>query len=87
MIADEDGEQELIGKVDAILVSNSTWISEDRPCITYGLRGVIHCSIEVCLYMATSLIWGSLFCQIASERPDLHSGVDGGGVSEPMFDM
>lgn len=39
--------KELIGRVDAILVSNSTWISEDRPCITYGMRGVVHCSIEV----------------------------------------
>ncbi|KAL5524589.1 hypothetical protein ACEPAF_9729 [Sanghuangporus sanghuang] len=60
----------LIGRIDAILVSNSTWISEDRPCITYGMRGVVHCSIRV-----------------ASEFPDLHSGVDGGAVSEPMFDM
>lgn len=38
---------EAIGRADAILVSNSTWISEDRPCITYGLRGVVHCSVEV----------------------------------------
>ncbi|THH11663.1 hypothetical protein EW145_g494 [Phellinidium pouzarii] len=60
----------LIGHVDAILVSNSTWISEDRPCITYGLRGVVHCSIE-----------------ISSGFPDLHSGVEGGAVSEPMFDV
>ena len=41
------GSQELIGKIDAILVSNSTWISEDRPCITYGLRGVVHTTLEV----------------------------------------
>lgn len=27
--------------------SNSTWIDETTPCITYGLRGVVHCSIEV----------------------------------------
>ncbi|THH23069.1 hypothetical protein EUX98_g8107 [Antrodiella citrinella] len=36
-----------IGEVDAILVSNSTWISETTPCITYGLRGVIHCEAEI----------------------------------------
>ncbi|ESK84684.1 beta-ala-his dipeptidase [Moniliophthora roreri MCA 2997] len=59
-----------IGHIDAILLSNSTWISEDAPCITYGLRGVIHCSLE-----------------ISSAHPDLHSGVDGGGVVEPMLDM
>ncbi|KAF5327950.1 hypothetical protein D9758_016773 [Tetrapyrgos nigripes] len=59
-----------IGHIDGILVSNSTWISEDSPCITCGLRGVIHCSLE-----------------ISSNLPDLHSGVDGGGVREPMLDM
>ncbi|KAK7441816.1 hypothetical protein VKT23_016478 [Stygiomarasmius scandens] len=59
-----------VGHIDGILVSNSTWISEDSPCITYGLRGVIHCSLE-----------------ITSNFPDLHSGIDGGGVREPMLDM
>ncbi|KAL0579213.1 hypothetical protein V5O48_002775 [Marasmius crinis-equi] len=59
-----------IGDIDEILISNSTWISEDQPCITYGLRGVIHCSLT-----------------ISSSLPDLHSGVDGGGVVEPMLDM
>ncbi|EFI27177.1 hypothetical protein CC1G_15002 [Coprinopsis cinerea okayama7 len=62
--------KEAIGHVDAILVSNSTWITDDRPCITYGLRGVIHCGLE-----------------ISSNFPDLHSGVEGGGVVEPMADM
>ncbi|KAF9013391.1 hypothetical protein BDQ17DRAFT_1386947 [Cyathus striatus] len=62
--------KDLIGDIDAILVSNSTWIAEDRPCITYGLRGVVHCAIE-----------------ISSGLPDLHSGVEGGGTTEPMSDM
>ncbi|KAF8635795.1 hypothetical protein AX15_000002 [Amanita polypyramis BW_CC] len=60
----------LIGDIDAILVSNSTWITDDRPCITYGLRGVVHCSLE-----------------ISSNLPDLHSGVEGGAIEEPMSDM
>ncbi|GLB38271.1 putative zn-dependent exopeptidase [Lyophyllum shimeji] len=59
-----------IGDIDAILVSNSTWIEEDKPCITYGLRGVVHCALE-----------------ISSDRPDVHSGVEGGAVMEPMLDM
>lgn len=63
-------KKDMIGHVDAILVSNSTWIAEDTPCITYGLRGVIHCKV-----------------QISSSGPDLHSGVDGGAVVEPMMDM
>ncbi|EIN12463.1 Zn-dependent exopeptidase [Punctularia strigosozonata HHB-11173 SS5] len=62
--------RDVIGDVDAILISNSTWIAEDPPCITYGLRGVVHCSVE-----------------ISSHSPDLHSGVDGGSVPEPMLDL
>ncbi|KAF8630926.1 hypothetical protein AX17_005283 [Amanita inopinata Kibby_2008] len=62
--------KDIIGNIDAILVSNSTWIADDRPCITYGLRGVVHCSLE-----------------ISSNFPDLHSGVEGGAVAEPMRDM
>lgn len=49
--------KDLIGRVDAILVSNSTWISEDRPCITYGMRGVVHCSVEVCLMFHLVRLW------------------------------
>ncbi|KAG1879215.1 glutathione degradosome [Suillus subluteus] len=37
----------LIGNIDAILLSNSTWISEHHPCITYGLRGVVHSTVEI----------------------------------------
>lgn len=39
--------KESIGEIDCILVSNSSWIGEDSPCITYGLRGVVHMQIEV----------------------------------------
>ncbi|KAL1683459.1 hypothetical protein EV122DRAFT_201331 [Schizophyllum commune] len=59
-----------IGKIDVILVSNSTWIGEEEPCITYGLRGVVHCAVE-----------------ITNSMPDVHSGVEGGRVKEPMLDM
>lgn len=37
----------LIGNIDAILLSNSTWISEYPPCITHGLRGVVHSTLEI----------------------------------------
>ncbi|KAI0263416.1 hypothetical protein BC834DRAFT_887180 [Gloeopeniophorella convolvens] len=63
--------KDLIGEVDAILVSNSGWIAENVPSITYGLRGVIHCNVEI-----------SSNC----ER-DSHSGIDGGAWPEPMQDM
>ncbi|KAH9993855.1 Zn-dependent exopeptidase [Russula vinacea] len=30
-----------------VAVSNSSWIACDIPSITYGLRGVVHCNIEI----------------------------------------
>lgn len=30
-----------------ILVSNTYWIGDDRPCLTYGMRGVIKLDVEV----------------------------------------
>ncbi|KAI7900282.1 uncharacterized protein BX663DRAFT_554178 [Cokeromyces recurvatus] len=62
--------KELFEDVDMILLSNSYWLGEDVPCITYGLRGVIHATVTIC-----------------NSRPDLHSGVEGGAVSEPLMDL
>ncbi|KAI7891619.1 uncharacterized protein EV154DRAFT_420013 [Mucor mucedo] len=50
--------------------SNSYWLGEDVPCITYGLRGVIHATVS-----------------ISNKRADLHSGIEGGAVSEPLIDL
>ncbi|WEJ94422.1 hypothetical protein PSN45_001906 [Yamadazyma tenuis] len=38
---------DLIGDIDWILLSNSYWLDDERPCLNYGLRGVINCSIQV----------------------------------------
>lgn len=61
--------KESTGKIDALLVSNLDWIGEDTPCIMYGLRSVVHGTIDV-----------------FNSQPDLHSGVEGGSVYEPMCD-
>lgn len=37
----------LIGDVDYILLANSYWIDDETPCLTYGLRGVLHATICV----------------------------------------
>ena len=37
----------LIGKVDYILLANSYWLDDDVPCLTYGLRGVLHATVCV----------------------------------------
>lgn len=60
-----------IGPVDHILLSNSYWLDDHVPCLTFGMRGVVHATV-----------------QITSERPDLHSGMDGKSVQhEPLKDM
>ncbi|CAG8790023.1 5881_t:CDS:2, partial [Cetraspora pellucida] len=41
-----DNSKELIGEADVIFVSNSYWLDDETPCLTYGLRGVIRATIE-----------------------------------------
>ena len=36
-----------IGDVDWILLANSYWMDDRVPCLTYGLRGVIHAKVQV----------------------------------------
>lgn len=37
----------LIGEINWILVANSYWLTDDYPCLTYGLRGVIHATVQI----------------------------------------
>lgn len=39
--------KELIGEIDVIFLSNSYWLDDEVPCLTYGLRGAIKSTIEV----------------------------------------
>lgn len=60
-----------IGPVDWILLANSYWLDDYNPCLTYGLRGVVHANLVV-----------------ASDHPDLHSGIDGSALlDEPVKDL
>lgn len=36
-----------IGPVDYILLSNSYWLDDHIPCLTFGMRGVVHASVTV----------------------------------------
>lgn len=36
-----------IGHVDWIILANSYWLDDRIPCLTYGLRGVIHAKLQV----------------------------------------
>ena len=37
----------LIGDIDWILVANSYWLTDDIPCLTYGLRGLIRATVAI----------------------------------------
>ncbi|KAF2766620.1 beta-Ala-His dipeptidase [Teratosphaeria nubilosa] len=39
--------KEKIGHVDWILLANSYWLDDRIPCLTYGLRGVIHATVQI----------------------------------------
>lgn len=39
--------KDAIGPISWILVANSYWLDDAVPCLTFGLRGVIHATIEV----------------------------------------
>jgi di- and tripeptidase len=63
--------RDVIGDVDWVLLANSYWLDNERPCLTYGMRGVIHATVK-----------------IESDKPDLHSGVDGSSLNhEPTIDL
>ncbi|EAQ85317.1 hypothetical protein CHGG_09331 [Chaetomium globosum CBS 148.51] len=39
--------KDLIGNIDYVLLANSYWLDDEVPCLTYGLRGVLHATICV----------------------------------------
>jgi di- and tripeptidase len=39
--------KELIGDIDYIIIANSYWLDDEVPCLTYGLRGVLHATVKV----------------------------------------
>ena len=58
------------GEIIGLIINNSQWIDDERPCLCYGMRGVV--DLEVAIR--------------GGER-DLHSGVNGGLLPEPIFDL
>ncbi|KAJ3118011.1 hypothetical protein HK100_000701 [Physocladia obscura] len=56
--------------VDCVCISDNYWLGTEKPCLTYGLRGVSY-----------------FFLEISGPAKDLHSGVFGGTVHEPLTDL
>lgn len=64
--------KEYLGGPTVILASNSYWLTDNQPCLTYGLRGVINARITV---------------NAPYDSRDFHSGWDGGAVVEPLGEL
>jgi Cys-Gly metallodipeptidase DUG1 len=56
--------------VDCVCISDNYWLGTEKPCLTYGLRGVSYFHLSV-----------------TGPARDLHSGVFGGTIHEPMTDL
>jgi acetylornithine deacetylase/succinyl-diaminopimelate desuccinylase-like protein len=69
-LLETDTRKGWLSNLALILVSNNYWIDETRPCLTYGMRGLVNLTISV-----------------SGPSHNLHSGVDGGALFEPMSDL
>jgi len=41
------GNQHWLEGTQLVVISNTQWVGETMPCLTYGMRGMIALSIEV----------------------------------------
>eukprot|EP00898_Chlorokybus_atmophyticus_P006552 jgi/Chlat1/6899/Chrsp52S06578 len=57
---------------DLIITSSCRWHNDVRPCLTYGMRGMICLNVHI---------------EGKSKPKDLHSGKDGGAFNEPLNDL
>ncbi|KAJ2735131.1 hypothetical protein H4R23_002266, partial [Coemansia sp. Cherry 401B] len=58
----------LFGVPRLILLSLSYWLGEATPCLTYGMRGSVRANLRI----------------ESTRRADVHAGVWGGAVNEPL---
>uniref|UniRef100_A0A914CML3 Peptidase M20 dimerisation domain-containing protein n=1 Tax=Acrobeloides nanus TaxID=290746 RepID=A0A914CML3_9BILA len=66
----EQHKEEFLADVDWTCISDNYWLGKEKPCLTYGLRGLCYYAVE-----------------ISAPKQDLHSGVYGGTIYEPMNDL
>ncbi|GAA6008400.1 hypothetical protein JCM10207_000113 [Rhodosporidiobolus poonsookiae] len=81
--------RDVIGDVDVILVSNSYWLGDEVPCLTFGLRGVIHATVRVSSDQPDlhSGIWGGVTSEPLGDLVRLVASLTGpdGRVRIPGF--
>merc|ERR1712130_50757 len=57
-------------EVDWVCISDGYFLGRNRPCLTYGTRGI-----------------SSFHVEVKGPKQDLHSGVFGGSIPEPMIEL
>lgn len=70
VIEEESKVGGLLSNVKYVCITDNYWLTEHRPCLTYGLRGIVYFQVH-----------------IEGPKMDLHSGLFGGLVNEPMNDL
>lgn len=50
------GNQHWFEGTQLVVISNTQWVGETMPCLTYGMRGMIALSIEVSLAFSAHLV-------------------------------
>ncbi|EME29390.1 cytosolic nonspecific dipeptidase [Galdieria sulphuraria] len=66
----EEESKGILYHVKYVCITDNYWLTEHRPCLTYGLRGIVYFQVHV-----------------RGPQMDLHSGLFGGLVHEPMNDL
>jgi hypothetical protein len=51
-----------------VLISNTTWVGENVPCLTYGMRGMIALSVEVCHLFSWRTYCGFWHCGVYTKQ-------------------
>lgn len=82
--------QDKIGHIDTILLSNSTWINENDPCVVYGMRGVVYANLGISSKSidAHSGVDGGMVAEPMSDMVRLLGSIssgENGGVALPGF--
>lgn len=70
--------------VDALVFANSYWLGSRTPCLIYGMRGSP--AVQQAQRSPKAGIQQITVCVSGPSR-DLHSGVHGGCINEPLMDL
>ena len=49
-------DDEFLSNVDYCCISDNYWLGKEKPCITYGLRGLCYFGLEVNLFLVTHFL-------------------------------